>query len=95
MMYRLGSAFYGLYFIVSFPAFLRIDEYISIPTINNHSNSHGHAVLGVLPHSSLQVACEALACGMLVLLLLDFCRLGCNINLFIPGVAYYVYQPLQ
>ena len=29
MVYRLGSAFYGLYFLVSFPVFLRLDEHLS------------------------------------------------------------------
>jgi cycloeucalenol cycloisomerase len=32
MAYRLGSAFYGLYFIVSFPLFYRIDEHASCKT---------------------------------------------------------------
>ena len=27
MAYKIGSAFYGIYFIVSFPAFYRLDEF--------------------------------------------------------------------
>ena len=43
MAYRLGSAFYGLYFIVSFPLFYRLDEHVNIKT-------------GVKPHSVHQVS---------------------------------------
>merc|ERR1712196_94212 len=28
MVYRLGSAFYGIYFLASFPLFYRMDEYV-------------------------------------------------------------------
>ena len=31
MAYTLGSAFYGIYFLVSFPMFLRVDEEKSMP----------------------------------------------------------------
>jgi len=40
-----------------------------------------------------QVCAEALGSGMLVLLLLDFGRLLCGIELRIAGQGYYLYQP--
>jgi cycloeucalenol cycloisomerase len=79
MVYRLGSAFYGIYFIVSFPAFLRIDKQVGQKD-------------GPPAHTPLQVCFEALGSSMAVLLLLDFCRLACGIPLTISGKAYYLYQ---
>lgn len=83
MAYRLGSAFYGLYFIVSFPLFYRIDEQKSVDGTFNK----------VPPHSVHQVIMETMGAGMIVLLLLDFCRIYCGIELSIMGTAYYLYQP--
>ena len=79
MVYRIGSAFYGIYFIVSFPVFYRLDEKV---------NSQGN----VLPHTLYQTVMESLGCSMAVLLLLDFCRLALEIPLKIGGVAYYVFD---
>lgn len=79
MVYRIGSAFYGIYFIVSFPSFYRLDEKV---------NAQG----GVLPHTLYQTVMESLGCSMGVLLLLDFARLALNIPLTIGGVAYYVFD---
>jgi len=62
MAYTVGSAFYGIYFIVSFPMFLRVDE---TPA----------GAVGGRTHSLFQVVVEALASAMLVLCLLDFVRL--------------------
>eukprot|EP00629_Pelagomonadales_sp_RCC1024_P001215 CAMPEP_0119291388 /NCGR_PEP_ID=MMETSP1329-20130426/42382_1 /TAXON_ID=114041 /ORGANISM="Genus nov. species nov., Strain RCC1024" /LENGTH=287 /DNA_ID=CAMNT_0007292217 /DNA_START=140 /DNA_END=1000 /DNA_ORIENTATION=- len=62
MAYTVGSAFYGIYFIVSFPMFLRVDETPS-------------DAVGGQTHSMFQVVVEALASAMLVLCLLDFVRL--------------------
>ncbi len=73
-IYTLGSAFYGLYFIVSFPVFYRLDENISLAK-------------GSQPHSLYQTVMESLGAGMAVLLLLDFCRLALGVDLKIPGVA--------
>ena len=72
-----GSAFYGLYFIASFPMFLRLDEYVGIN--------------GVLPHTMYQTVSEAMGCGMVVLLLLDFCRIYFNIDLHISASQGAVY----
>ena len=66
MVYVVGSAFYGLYFIVSYPMYYTIDE-------------------NKKPHTILNVIMESLGSAMLVLLLLDFCRLYLNIPLNITG----------
>jgi cycloeucalenol cycloisomerase len=79
MVYRVGSAFYGIYFIISFPVFYRLDEKVN-------------AVGGVLPHTLYQTVMESLGCSMAVLLLLDFCRLALGIPLTVGGIAYYVFD---
>lgn len=83
MAYTVGSAFYGLYFLVSFPVFYRIDE-----KIGQHIDG---AV--VQPHSLFQTIFEALGTCMLVLILLDAGRLMSGIEFKMDGVAYYLYQP--
>lgn len=79
MVYSVGSAFYGIYFIISFPVFYRLDEKVN-------------AVGGVLPHTLYQTVMESLGCSMAVLLLLDFCRLALGIPLTVKGIAYYVFE---
>lgn len=59
-MYSLGSAFYAIYFIVSFPMFYRVD--------NDKNADHDH--------TAFDCAIESLATGMMVLLLLDFVRVS-------------------
>lgn len=81
MVYQVGSAFYGLYFIVSFPTFYRLDEKVNTST----SIANG-------PHTLYQTVFEAMGCSMIVLMLLDFSRIALNIPLHINGVAYYVYK---
>ena len=78
MMYRVGSAFYGIYFIVSFPTFYRLDEKVNVAA-------------GSPPYTLYQTVYDAMGCSMIVLLLLDFCRLVLNIPLTIGGVGYYVF----
>jgi len=78
MAYALGSAFYGIYFIVSFPVFFRLDENVKA---------------GIqAPHTLYQTVMEAFGASMIVLCLLDFCRIYLNIPLTIPGKAYYLYK---
>lgn len=79
MAYTLGSAFYGIYFIVSFPVFYTLDEFVGKRP-------------QAQPHTWLQTALEALGASMLVLCLLDFCRLACQVPLHIAGVGYYIYR---
>lgn len=73
-IYSIGSAFYGIYFIVSYPVFYRMDEKI-------------HLKKGENPHTLYNAIMEALGSGMLVLCLLDFCRLYLGVKLEIPGLA--------
>jgi cycloeucalenol cycloisomerase len=99
MAYTLGSAFYGIYFIVSFPVFYRLDE--KDATVSD-SSAYSKALESKDTLSKEYAKCkvyslydtvmESMGTGMIVLLLLDFCRLLCNIPLNIGGVAYYVYH---
>ncbi|CAM9353329.1 unnamed protein product [Phaeothamnion confervicola] len=73
MAYVLGSAFYGIYFVVSFPMFYCLDERPS-----ERGGSRGEASLW-------QAAVSSLGCGMLVLSLLDAVRLAVGVALVIPG----------
>ena len=59
MAYTLGSAFYGIYFLVSFPVFLALDEGKDTKDKINLA----------------QVFWQAMGVGMFVLCLLDFVRL--------------------
>lgn len=49
----------------------------------------------IVPHTMFQTCMEALGASMLVLLLLDFCRLKCGIELHIGSVGYYLYTGIQ
>ena len=73
--YTLGSAFYAIYFVVSYPAFFLVDE----PAFD---------VLGRVKKKRrwhlAETAQSALAASMLVLCLLDFVRLALGIALFAP-----------
>jgi cycloeucalenol cycloisomerase len=77
MAYTLGSAFYGIYFIVSFPVFYRIDENVS-----------SRRPL----YTAYQTVMDACGSSMIVLCLLDFSRLALGIPLNIGDVGYYVYH---
>jgi len=83
MAYTLGSAFYGIYFIVSFPVFYRLDEKI------------GQHIEGAVvpPHSLFQTVFEALGTCMAVLIMLDAARLYLGIEFHMTGTGYYLYQP--
>jgi len=63
LAYTVGSAFYGLYFVVSFPIYFALDEATwSTPLAPGRS--------------LIEVALSSLGAGMAVLLLLDLVRLG-------------------
>jgi cycloeucalenol cycloisomerase len=64
-MYKYGLVFYALYFIVSFPMFLRLEE----PVRQAKGN------LTIRTKSLSEVALDAFACSMMITLLLDFWRL--------------------
>lgn len=78
MAYTVGSAFYGVYFLFSFPIFYRLDKDLS-PT---------------RPAHTLQsTVMEVFGTSMLVLSSLDLCRLWLGIELSIPGKLVYLYKP--
>mmetsp|Transcript_11008 Transcript_11008/g.17045 ORF Transcript_11008/g.17045 Transcript_11008/m.17045 type:complete len:331 (-) Transcript_11008:33-1025(-) len=76
MAYTVGSAFYGIYFIVSFPGFYYFDSHIDdgkqkdrpVTLVDTFTTACGH--------------------GMMILSLLDFVRLYLGIPLVIGGVAF-------
>lgn len=71
MAYTVGSAFYGIYFLVSFPAFFRFDEFIDHPKEQSR-------VLSLW--DTLVSSCGY---GMMILILLDFVRLYLDIPLIV------------
>lgn len=83
-MYTVGAIVYGIYFLVSFPAFARLDEDVRFPSA---STAGPGKVPGPLPVKRLQpndvkglwtmgeAVSDSLACAMAVTLLLDFWRL--------------------
>jgi cycloeucalenol cycloisomerase len=89
MAYTLGSAFYGIYFLVSFPVFYRLDEKVGQQQLSKEAT----AAAVVVPHTMFQTIMEAMGTSMIVLLLLDFGRLYCGIGLNIGGDGYYEYNP--
>ncbi len=81
-VYKVGSAFYGLYFIVSFPLFYNLDKDVNSDT--------GKAVTqkNLQKFSIFQVIIEVLGASMAVLMLLDIFRLILNRKLIISGILY-------
>mmetsp|Transcript_16299 Transcript_16299/g.32916 ORF Transcript_16299/g.32916 Transcript_16299/m.32916 type:complete len:321 (+) Transcript_16299:87-1049(+) len=63
MAYTVGSAFYGLYFVVSFPIYFAIDEATWTTPL-------------APGRSFVEIAISSLGAGMTVLLMLDLVRLG-------------------
>jgi cycloeucalenol cycloisomerase len=76
--YTLGSAFYGIYFLVSFPMFLRVDEDV----VGGGKRGGGK---GRTTHWT--TFWEAMGSGMAVLCLLDFVRvhLGLDFCMYAKG----------
>lgn len=70
MAYVAGSAFYGIYFIFSFPMFYQFDNYI-----DNRKTKKGVTV------TVWDTVVYASGCGMLILTTLDFVRLLLGIKL--------------
>ena len=70
--YTLGSAFYGIYFIVSYPMFFELDEEVKL----------GKKASTKQAWSLASTTVNALGAGMLVLCLLDFVRLMLRVELF-------------
>ena len=77
MAYTVGSAFYGLYFVVSFPVYFALDE--------------PDAALPSPGAALVEVALSSLGAGMAVLLLLDASRLAVvGVPLTITGTLWEV-----
>ena len=93
----LGSAFYGLYFVVSYPLFFTLDEppealaasapkgrkSTSAVPANGGGTTNGKPNDDVhfVPHSLRSTILEALGAGMLVLMLLDAVRVWLHLDL--------------
>ena len=76
MAYTIGSAFYGIYFVVSFPAFYSFDPTIDRTTTKNNSSSRRSPTLW----ETIVFSCGY---GMMILILLDFVRLYLDIPLIV------------
>ena len=76
MAYSIGSAFYGIYFIVSFPAFLEFDEDID-------KSSDGGSGSNCRKVTIWDTFLESCGYGMIILCLLDFVRLFTGIPLVV------------
>mmetsp|Transcript_6295 Transcript_6295/g.7782 ORF Transcript_6295/g.7782 Transcript_6295/m.7782 type:complete len:320 (-) Transcript_6295:138-1097(-) len=72
MAYSIGSAFYGIYFLVSFPAFLEFDE-----DIDNEESPVGRKI------TLWDTFVQSCGYGMIILCLLDFVRLLTGIPLIV------------
>ncbi|CAM9397803.1 unnamed protein product [Pylaiella littoralis] len=83
MAYVVGSAFYGIYFIVSFPMFYAFDER---PQQEDKAISVRAAAAAAGSAEGLWgAAVNALGASMLILCLLDFVRLAVGSDFFMKG----------
>jgi cycloeucalenol cycloisomerase len=73
MAYTVGSAFYGIYFLVSFPAFVEFDNHIDLP--DGDANKKKVTLWDTVVQSC--------GYGMIILCLLDFVRLYLDIPLVV------------
>ena len=69
MAYKVGSCFYGIYFIVSFPAFFTFDDEIDLQSPTRRMVSIWDTVV------------ESCGYGMIILILLDLVRISLGITL--------------
>ena len=74
MAYTVGSCFYGIYFIVSFPAFFLFDNDIDTTTKNKNNKKN------VSLYDTFVSSCGH---GMMIMILLDFVRLYLDIPLVV------------
>jgi len=75
MAYSIGSAFYGIYFLVSFPAFLEFDEEI------DNTNLERKRV------TIWDTFVQSCGYGMIIMCLLDFVRLCTGIPLIVGEMS--------
>ncbi|CAN0042968.1 unnamed protein product [Ascophyllum nodosum] len=78
MAYVVGSAFYGIYFIVSFPMFYAFEEWPD-QTRKQYDATRG-SIEGLW-----SAALNAMGAGMLILCLLDFVRLAVGADIVMKG----------
>lgn len=104
MAYIWGSAFYGIYFIISFPGFYYLDDHVDDDGIINdmvqktqvqHVGSPARWKRSDSQSSKnsktlMDIFVTACGHGMIILILLDFVRLYLGIPLMIDGVAFAV-----
>ena len=74
MAYIVGSAFYGIYFLVSFPAFLEFDSEID--------EKH----VGAKKLTLWDTVVQSCGYGMIILCLLDFVRLYIGVPLIVGSI---------
>lgn len=84
MAYVWGSAFYGIYFIVSFPGFYFFDAHVDEGIVSSENNQEPSG----RPVTLMGTFTTACGHGMMILTMLDFVRLHLGIPLVIGGVAF-------
>ena len=86
MAYVWGSAFYGIYFIVSFPGFYYLDTNVDggVGTTKGRITQRPFKA----PMTLMDTFVTACGHGMIILTLLDFVRLYLGVPLVIGGVAF-------
>jgi cycloeucalenol cycloisomerase len=82
MAYTVGSAFYGIYFMVSFPAFVAFDENIDTP-MSETKTTTGSVKPGNHGISLWETIVQSCGYGMMILCLLDFVRLYIGVPLIV------------
>lgn len=80
MAYTVGSAFYGIYFLVSFPAFFEFDDHIDDDETNKDDKVAATRSKQVTLWETFVSSCGY---GMMILTLLDFVRLWIGIPLVV------------
>ena len=93
LAYTCGSAFYGIYFLVSFPGFYYLDWHVDKEGMNRArtQGKHDHTQQQqspCMPMSLMDTFVTSCGHGMIILTLLDFVRLYLKIPLVIGGVAF-------
>jgi cycloeucalenol cycloisomerase len=84
LAYTVGSAFYGIYFLVSFPAFYYFDAHVDDAVVSSAQKPPGNAPVE-RPVSLGETIVQSCGYGMIILFLLDFVRLWLNIPLIVGG----------
>jgi len=101
MAYIWGSAFYGIYFIISFPGFYYLDMYVDddgrvndkvqSPVVGSPARwKRSDSQSSKTSKTLMDIFVTACGHGMIILILLDFVRLYLGIPLMIGGVAFAV-----